>query len=80
MEELLKHLEVDDWREIFRAVKEHTQLFDDIQQLANAFIAEHRARLDSGKGKPRLPAEYYHAERLILILSYYNIIDKDEFS
>ena len=42
MEELLKHLEVDDWREIFLAVKEHTQLFDDIQQEANAFVAEHR--------------------------------------
>tara|TARA_Y100000114_G_scaffold127313_1_gene123926 strand:- start:319 stop:564 length:246 start_codon:yes stop_codon:yes gene_type:complete len=79
METLIKHLEVDDWRKIFLLLKEHTVLFDEIQQEANGFVAEHKAILDRGN-VAKLPTEYYHAERLILILSYFNIINKDEFS
>ena len=79
IETLIKNLDVEDWRKIFLLLREHTPLFDDIQQEANGFVTEHKHILDT-RNVAQLPTEYYHAERLILILSYFNIIDKDRFS
>ena len=79
IETLIKNLDVEDWRNIFKLLRIHTPLFDDIQQEANGFVTEHKAILDT-RNVAQLPTEYYHAERLILILSYFNIIDKDRFS
>jgi hypothetical protein len=79
LETLIKNLDVEDWRKIFLLLREHTPLFDEIQQEANGFVTEHKAILDT-RNVAQLPTEYYHAERLILILSYFNIIDKDRFS
>ena len=79
IETLIKNLDVEDWRKIFLLLREHTPLFDDIQQEANGFVTEHKHILDT-RNVAQLPTEYYHAERLILILSYFNIVDKDRFS
>ncbi len=79
IETLIKNLDVEDWRKIFLLLREHTPLFDEIQEQANGFVTEHKAILDT-RNVAQLPTEYYHAERLILILSYFNIIDKDRFS
>ena len=79
IETLIKNLDVDDWRKIFLLLREHTPLFDEIQQEANGFVTEHKHILDT-RNVAQLPTEYYHAERLILILSYFNIVDKDRFS
>jgi len=79
LETLIKNLDVEDWRKIFLLLREHTPLFDDIQEQANGFVTEHKELLDR-RNVAQLPTEYYHAERLILILSYFNIVDKDRFS
>ena len=79
IETLIKNLDVEDWRKIFLLLREHTPLFDEIQEQANGFVTEHKAFLDT-RNVAQLPTEYYHAERLILILSYFNIVDKDRFS
>ena len=79
IETLIKNLDVEDWRKIFLLLREHTPLFDEIQEQASGFVTEHKAILDT-RNVAQLPTEYYHAERLILILSYFNIIDKDRFS
>ena len=79
LETLIKNLDVEDWRKIFLLLREHTPLFDEIQEQANGFVTEHKAILDT-RNVAQLPTEYYHAERLILILSYFNIVDKDRFS
>ena len=79
IETLIKNLDVEDWRKIFLLLREHTPLFDEIQEQANGFVTEHKAILDT-RNVAQLPTEYYHAERLILILSYFNIVDKDRFS
>ena len=79
LETLIKNLDVEDWRKIFLLLREHTPLFDEIQEQANGFVTEHKAILDT-RNVAQLPTEYYHAERLILILSSFNIIDKDRFS
>ena len=76
IETLIKRWTVEDWQHIFALLRKHSHLFDELQTEANGFVEEHKAIMDK-RDVSTLPTIEHHAQRIILILRYFNIIDQE---
>jgi hypothetical protein len=75
IETLIKRWRVEDWQQIFGLLNEHTTLFDELQTEANGFVEAHKELMDK-RDISTLPTHELHAQRIILILIYFNIINQ----